>query len=261
MFTKITAMHSLAHLRIAEFGYEDIREKAKWDRGRRNYYIIHYVLEGEGYYNGRHVQKDEGFLIRPMKEAKYYPVSGNPWKYCWIVFYGSAADEICQKYIITDEDDIFRYDFRVYLTDFIRKIFSGRSAVSELQALSYFYEIIAKHNSEDYTNKNRYVEEAKSFIHLNFHRSFSVCELAKMQGISDRYLYNLFIKYEGISPKQYIVNVRMQNAKLLLTKSDCSVTEVAASVGFPDVLTFSRFFSKHAGLSAKAYRAKYTEKI
>ena len=70
MFTKITAMHSLAHLRIAEFGYEDIREKAKWDRGRRNYYIIHYVLEGEGYYNGRHVQKDEGFLIRPMKEAR-----------------------------------------------------------------------------------------------------------------------------------------------------------------------------------------------
>ena len=256
MKTRITAMRSLTHLQIAEFGYEVNSDMAKWGRGRRNLYILHYVIDGEGYYNGRLVRKNEGFLIRPMKEAKYHPNQSNPWKYFWISFYGTAADEICQKHIITDDGDIFAYDFRSELTDFISSLFSDESAISELEALAHFYRIISRHNSERHSYKNRYVEEAKNYAKLNFHRPLTVCELASLQKISDRYLYNLFIKYEGISPKQYITNIRIQNAKILLESGNCSVSEVAASVGFPDVLTFSRFFKKQTGLSPKEYRSK-----
>lgn len=256
MQTKITTLHTLSHLRIAEFGYEDVGERARWGRGRRNLYIIHYVLEGEGCYNGKRVKKNEGFLIRPMKEANYYPSAQNPWKYFWISFYGTAAEEICKNHITTDADDIFGYDFREYLKDFIKTLFSKKESIGELEALSCFYQIISKHKADEDGYKNKYVEDTKSYIKLNFHNPLSVCELAEMQKISDRYLYNLFIKYEGISPKQYITNIRIQNAKLLLTKSDCSVTEVASSVGFPDVLTFSRFFKKQTELSPKEYRSK-----
>lgn len=249
-------MHELEHLKIAEFGYEDVGEHAKWERGRRNLYIIHYVLSGEGFYNCKRVCGGEGFLIRPMKEAKYFPNPKNPWKYFWISFHGTAADEICQKHIITADNDIFSYDFRAHLTDFTRRLFSEESALSELKALAYFYEILSRHRCEPKTNKNRYVEEAKNYVNLNFHRPISVRELADAQKINDRYLYNLFIKYEGISPKQYITSIRIQNAMLILESSNCSVTEVAASVGFADVLTFSRFFKKQTGLSPKEYRSK-----
>lgn len=259
MRTKIIAMHTLAHLRIAEFGYEDVGERARWERGRRNLYIIHYVLDGAGYYNGNLVRKNEGFLIRPMKEAKYYPDEKNPWKYFWISFYGTAADEICQNHIITDKGDVFSYNFRTHLTDFIGRLFSRGTPLGEIQALTYFYEIISKHKGETYSDKNRYVEEAKSFINLNFHRQISVTELAKAQKISDRYLYNLFIKYLGISPKQYLTGVRIENAKALLSSSDSSVSEVAASVGFSDVLTFSRFFKKATGASPRAYKSQFKE--
>jgi AraC-like DNA-binding protein len=214
------------------------------------------VLSGEGYYNGRPVHADEGFLVKPTKEAKYFPSPQNPWNYFWISFHGTASDEICQKHIITDDGDIFSYDFRAQLTDFIRKLFSSEDSLEELQSLSYFYEIISRHKAKSQTGKNRYVEEAKNFVNLNFHRQLSVRKLADMQKINDRYLYNLFIKYEGISPKEYISDIRIQNAKLLLKKSDCSVSEVAASVGFPDVLTFSRFFKKRTGLSPRKYKLK-----
>jgi AraC-like DNA-binding protein len=256
MKTKITAMHELSHLRIAEFGYEDVGERAKWERGRRNLYIIHYVLAGEGYYNGKAVGADEGFLIRPMQEAKYFANPDNPWKYFWISFDGPSSDEICKKHITTDSSDIFKYDFRTYLCDFIGKLFSKKTSLGELKSLAYFYDIISRHKSEPQAKKNKYVEEAKSFINLNVHRQVSVCEIAKSLKISDRYLYNLFIKYEGISTKQYITNTRIQNAKLLLKNSNCSITEVSASVGFPDVLTFSRFFKKQTELSPKEYRSK-----
>ena len=259
MQTKITSMHTLSHLRVAEFGYENVGEKASWMRGRRNLYIIHYVLEGEGYYNGNPVRKNEGFMIRPMKEARYYPDEKNPWKYFWISFYGTVADEICQNHITTDANDIFSYSFRTYLTDFIGKLFSTESALSEIVALAHFYDIISKHKGEVRSDKNRYVEEAKSFVNLNFHLRISVTELAGMQKISDRYLYNLFIKYEGISPKQYLTNVRIENAKELLSSSDSSISEVAASVGFPDVLTFSRFFKNALGLSPRCYKSQLSK--
>ena len=259
MQTKITAMHTLSHLRVAEFGYEDVGKMARWERGRRNLYIIHYVLDGEGYYNGKIVKKNEGFLIKPMKEAKYYPNERNPWKYFWISFHGPAADEICQNHIMTDDADVFSYDFLTYITELIPKLFSSESSLNELCALAHFYDIISKHKGEVRSDKNRYVEGAKSFINLNFHSQISVTELARAQKISDRYLYNLFIKHEGISPKQYMTNVRIENARALLSSSDSSISEVAASVGFPDVLTFSRFFKNALGLSPRCYKSQFSK--
>ena len=83
--------------------------------------------------------------------------------------------------------------------------------------------------------------------------------VADALGISDRYLYNLFIRHEGISPKQYINDLRIRSAKALLRDTEYSVTEIGESVGFGDVLTFSRFFSKFAGISPTAYRRTVAE--
>ena len=48
----------------------------------------------------------------------------------------------------------------------------------------------------------------------------------------------------------------MTVAEKLLTDRGLSVTEVANSVGFQDVLAFSRFFSSKKGVSPTVYRMK-----
>lgn len=85
-------------------------------------------------------------------------------------------------------------------------------------------------------------------------KPFQVIDIAKNMGISDRYLYNLFIKYVGISPKEYINNAKIEYAEKLLKNSRSSIAEIATSVGYEDALAFSRFFSKKKGVSPSEYR-------
>ena len=255
MRTWHTTVNEKDDLQILQFGYEPLSTKAKWGPGRRNFYILHYVLEGKGFYNGVPVTKNQGFLICPMSSAQYHPDPENPWKYFWICFDGVAGEAICKEYIHTEENGIFSYDFPSAINQKVSELSEREQNLGQMYALSVFYGILSNHESHR-IRQNRYVDEAVRFINLNFHRPLTVEEIAHICDIDDRYLYNLFVKHLGISPKQYLNKIRIQNAKQLLQGSDCTVTEVALSVGFEDVLAFSRFFAKHTGLSPTAYRKR-----
>lgn len=253
MHTWHTTVEPNDNLQILQLGYEPIGKKAKWGPGRRNFYIIHYVLEGKGYFNGAPVEKGQGFLMQPMMSVEYHPDPEKPWNYFWICFAGPTARSLCDTYIHTDENGIFSYDFSPVITKIIRDLSQREQNLGQMYALSVFYSIISNHETPK-TRRNRHVEAAVSFINMNFHRPLTVDEVAFACAVDDRYLYNLFVKHLGVSPKQYLNKLRLDTAKQLLSGSDCTVTEAAFSVGYDDVLVFSRFFAKHTGMSPTAYR-------
>ena len=75
-----------------------------------------------------------------------------------------------------------------------------------------------------------------------------------MTGITQPYLYRIFREETGLSPKQYILNEKLDHAKRLLRETEFSVSEIAGTVGFASVLDFSKFFSRQTGESPSAYR-------
>jgi len=243
-------------LRVCHFGTEEIKEDAKWGPGARNVYIFHYILEGKGFFNGIPLEKHQGFLIRANELVEYHYNETDPWRYFWVIFEGDAAEEICQKYMKADANGIFCYDFADKLISMVARLFASVEALSQTEALALFFYLLSLHEEKNTVGSNRYVSEAKNYMHLHIHQPFTITEVAKVLGISDRYLYNLFICYEGVSPKQYITALRLQNAKDLLKNSSYTITEIGISVGFSDVLTFSRFFARNEGISPSAYRRK-----
>lgn len=253
MKTWHTASAAVEQLQVLQFGFEPVGEKARWGPGRRNFCIVHYVLEGKGWFNGVPVAKGQGFLIHPMKSVAYYPEPNDPWKYFWVSFAGNEAESICKKYINTDENGIFSYDFLSELAELLGELQTKGKTVGQMYALSLFYRLMSYHEPRLPLAGNRYVDEAMRFINLNFHRQLTVTEVAAACNIDDRYLYNLFVKHTDISPKQYLNKVRLHNARQLLS-GGCTVTEAAVSVGFEDVLAFSRFFAKHMGMPPTAFR-------
>lgn len=239
---------------IAAFGYEDISENAHWGRGRRNLFILHYVLEGEGFFNNQKVSSGNGFLIRPGQLHEYHTSTNAPWKYLWVIFGGTTAEDICKKYIKIDENNMFSFDFGIQLQNFRSSMFADTCVLSETKALSYFLGLLSLHEKKNVITGNSYVEAAKKFMYMHFCRNITIFEIAAAVGVDDRYLYNLFIKYEQISPKRYLTTLRINSAKSMLADTDASISEIAVSNGFPDVLTFSRFFSKNVQMSPSAYR-------
>lgn len=241
---------------IMSFGMENNSQKAHWGSGSRSQIIIHYVLKGHGYYNKKKVKEGEGFYIPAGKVHEYKSSKENPWEYFWVILNGKMADEICRKYIDVNENGIFKYNFKEELYYFADNFFKTQKNITAVKAMGVFLLLMSRHEKKEEIHSNLYVINAKKYMEQNIFRNFTICEIADILHINDRYLYNLFIQYEGISPKKYLNKLRVEKACEMLKFMECSITEVAVSTGFNDVLTFSRFFSKHMKESPTTYRMK-----
>ena len=237
---------------VVNFGYEEISQNAHWEKGARSFYIIHYVLSGMGYFNGDTVNAGEGFLISPGEKITYHSSKDNPWTYFWIIFGGNDADDIVKTYLSTNKNGVFDFDLNIKFHEFVNGIFFNQSLISKPKALGYFWTAISFHEKEIEQITNRYVRQAINIINTDL--SISITALADKLKIDDRYLYNLFIKHLRVSPKGYLNELRIERAKTLLLSTDFSVSEIAYSCGFIDVLSFSKFFSKQTGTSPTEYR-------
>ena len=59
-----------------------------------------------------------------------------------------------------------------------------------------------------------------------------------------------------MTPMQFIVSLRVNNAQILLEQTNYSIYEIAKIVGYDDQLYFSRLFRKQKGVSPSQYRKR-----
>ena len=83
----------------------------------------------------------------------------------------------------------------------------------------------------------------------------SVSEYAAFCNMSTSRFTHIFKSALGISPKRYIINLKMTKAVELLENTYLSVNETARRVGIEDQNYFSRLFKKHTGVSPKKFKA------
>lgn len=105
-----------------------------------------------------------------------------------------------------------------------------------------------------------YVSTAKGMIEYNLDQPLSVRMLSDSLNLDPSYFTRIFTKAEGISPKKFILNKKMESAKQLLKNTDASVLEISNSMGFFDQLYFSRIFRKTVGMSPTEYRKTIRDK-
>ena len=86
---------------------------------------------------------------------------------------------------------------------------------------------------------------------------FDIRRLAEIAGTSYDHFRRCFKAETGLSPKQYWLNLRVQQACNLLINPNRTVKDVAAMTGFDDPYYFSRLFKTKVGLSPKHYRRRH----
>lgn len=84
----------------------------------------------------------------------------------------------------------------------------------------------------------------KKFIVENYHRDIDISELAKLSGYSTNHFRRIFKKKTGLSPVNYIIGVRLENARKLLENSDARISDIAQSCGFASASQFCSFFKE-----------------
>jgi signal transduction histidine kinase/AraC-like DNA-binding protein len=86
-------------------------------------------------------------------------------------------------------------------------------------------------------------------------------EIADHLGVTSGYLTRVFRKDLGLTPWEYLTQLRIARAKHLLGEDALSITEVAGRVGYDDPAYFSRVFLKETGHTPRAFRKLARERL
>lgn len=98
------------------------------------------------------------------------------------------------------------------------------------------------------------VKLALTHLHQNYQQKIAVEELSDLTHLSESSFQRVFKSTMGISPKRYLLNLRIEKAKELIKTSD-SLTNIAYDTGFFDQSHFTKYFKINVGMLPKSYAA------
>jgi two-component system response regulator YesN len=101
------------------------------------------------------------------------------------------------------------------------------------------------------------IQKVKDFMNKNYSQNIDTTSLADMTGVSTKILNQLFLQEFGMSPSKYLIEIRIEIAKrLLITRGDLQIKEIANETGYEDPLYFSRIFHRKVGMNPTQYRIR-----
>lgn len=131
------------------------------------------------------------------------------------------------------------------------------SLIHKIFFMHYYNQQVTKLNSELYskeylTNK---VIAGKQFIDLHYMGSINIDAVSTVCCISKFHFIRLFKKYYGLTPYQYLTEIRIAKAKQLL-QQNTSVAEISFMLGFDCISSLSELFKKFTGITPTQFRKK-----
>jgi AraC family transcriptional regulator of arabinose operon len=236
----------------------------------RTEYLIHIILSGEGSYTVGNKTYQLGpntaFLIYPGISTYYEASKDNPWTYIWVGFNGAKAALTLKHAHFTQDNLVIPIKDVVPFTNYVNGMLASSQLTyaNDLAREGYLYQFVSSLIKEQYSQENIaeihdypyqiYVDHTLEYIEHNYQKNIKVQTIADYIGINRSYLANCFKSILHMSPKEYIINYRMNQASLLLKNSDLTITEIAENVGYDDSFNFSKAFKKVFGISPTNYR-------
>lgn len=104
---------------------------------------------------------------------------------------------------------------------------------------------------------NKPIRQAKKYINENYNKSINLEEISSIIGFNPAYFSSMFKKETGENFMDYVIKIRIQNAKHLLLQTNLSVEDIAEAVGYSDTKYFTKLFKKITKLNPTEFRKLY----
>ncbi|MDQ0900693.1 MULTISPECIES: AraC family transcriptional regulator [unclassified Paenibacillus] len=209
------------------------------------------------------LEKGDVFCLFPGRSYSYRSLSEDksPLQMAWLAVDGPQASLLLAEAGLSPESFFGRQlmDHRVWGT--LRLIFQGYETenldpLKEQSLLMELFWRLKKQSSLSVKKdpKRHWLVRVKDYLELHSTEQITIETAAKYAGVHRSHLYASFMEAYGCSPMQYLQQLRMERGAQLLKESRLAVTEIALSLGYPDLYSFSRAFTKYYGLSPKTFR-------
>lgn len=233
-------------------------------------FSLHFVVEGQLV-----LQHDGGeVILQPDDICCFFPDESYSYriyepketlKLIWIAFQGPQASSLLHALGLTQTTPTLRTRCskevwtKLYaLLQFISDQPDGAEDIgfsAELQEKLYgIFAILMKEGrtlNDAQTNVDDipWLKRSLDFMQLHALEGISIKEVAEEAGVHRSYFSDIFKKRIGVSPNRYLYGLKMEKASALISLKDRNITEVAYSVGYPSLYSFSRAFRNYYGYS------------
>ena len=229
-----------------------------------NDHEIVFISQGKGYINIEDaiipVKGGDLILFRPHVKHSLW-VEGEP----YMLFYGVHFDFPLQA-SPADFPDIFHVDAPLRLELLFKELYDRHLSKRYLHIWQQnilleqiLCEALMLIREKREPMAIRRIHKILEYIHLDPCRPIAFNTLQEQAGLQKTAFLQAFRQVTDTTPKQYVLNLRLENARDMLKNSDIPIAQVAEQCGFSDPLYFSRYFRKRFFLSPRAYRQKWSK--
>lgn len=240
-----------------------------------------FILDGEGIYNlaGKTytVSKGDLFIVRSNEQHCIPTIISDSLLSFNIHMTSFFLWNICSDYIpvskiqaLIDSDNviqnkqsdsqitaIFSKIIKFYETESKEALFEIKAEVINLlRAISKKIEVNSKQPIPT-ANCFSEIQNAIAYIKRNYSKQIGLDDIAKSAAMSRSYLSNTFKAVTGMSPYNFLITTRIENAVQLLKNSDEKIMNISLECGFTSLTSFNKAFKKSVGITPIELRELY----
>ncbi len=248
-----------------------------WQRGR----ILHdlqlvYIREGKGsveYKNhGKHrVMADTLFLVLPGVWHRYRPDPDTGWTEHWIELQGSLIKNIllqnaallrCPVFSVHKTPELLELFLKSHqLVDMRPWNFEQQIGLSGLEILLLALRSSLPSKTHDGKTSSTELEVRKLHARLAEHSDepIKLRTLLENSPLSEVHFRRLFKKRTGLSPKQYLLQIRHRKATDLLQQTTLTLAQIAEQLGYDTAYHLSQDFKHRMGIAPAYWRQSHKQ--
>jgi AraC family L-rhamnose operon transcriptional activator RhaR/AraC family L-rhamnose operon regulatory protein RhaS len=265
------------------------QQKLEGENHYHDFYELVIVLNGSGQHitagKGYSISRGDVFVIKPFVQHTYKNIHDLEIENILFVpekLNIPQADirNISGYFALFDAEPMLRekHDFKSRLTltheqlaivtQIIIKLHSelkNKDDGFRFMIITYFMQLIGylsrcySHSREKHSQKLLQISSMIDFIETNYHNHVTLNKIAAKGNISGRTADRIFKEALKMSPIEYLLKVRINNAKNLLKNQQCTVSEAAFQSGFNDSNYFTKQFKKFTAISPRKYKKLHSK--
>ena len=268
MYFRSTNLYSKENLLYILWGSKYVVDKPY--EVKRNYmdaYMLQYIMEGELHFEVREkhfIAKANELVLLDCREVNHYWATSRA-KVKWFHFNGNIAKPLVEHIYASNPRGYFGELYAKRVEPYIDNIFEmlRRPTTSDFLFSHNIYSILcelASKTPRELSPTEDIVEKAVQYMKENYTDPINVKDVANAIGISLFYFTRTFKKVMYISPHTYLINLRLDNAKNLLTYTYYSIEKVARLSGFQSSSHFIRAFKQSTSYTPNKFRQYFVRK-
>lgn len=260
-------------LNIEAYRFQGISQK--FPNHFHEYYVIGFIEDGQRHLTCQNksykIETGDLLLFNPNDNHECEQIDDKSLDYRCINIKIDIMKKITSEITNKDylphftENVLFHSDLLLLLRNLHHMIMREEKEFEKEELFLFLMEqLITEHSNVTHSKEsfehNTEINTICDYMKENYRKSIKLNDLINITGISKYCLLRSFTKQKGISPYNYLVAIRISEAKKLLEQGILPI-DVALHTGFVDQSHFSNFFKKLIGLTPKQYMNIFCHKI